>query len=738
MDVFKHWLSEGSQLFTLLGLSVLGVASSIRWIYVWIRRRLNVRRDRARLAGSYAVWRRLADQTSSHDAKKSLVAQIEATQGELLILARQALAQEIRNRLDNVAFGTIDLTYNDLLVSDGLIIPTRYLAENDVAMVAIERSAGAGGRWRVVQSPEAAGALVVGNPGCGKSMLCRVHEHAWLASQDAMSPVVTIDAMDFSPRRATAYGAAAVGSKEWLVGVLEQRLFNGSLGAFERRALAELFDKSCRIVIDSLDEIAEQLGRAEMMRFLRSWIFRRCEFATVRTSYFESELYQGAVLRAHPVVHQAEPDEDRINEYILALCQRTFPHDVAVARAATTEKVRRSSPGLQELTHNPMLLTMCAALPDFAPVGTIDVSTIYRRFVRLSLTREIQAGRMSISVEVVLSVLSELAWRTFSGTEHGLVGRRSLLGAVGAVREVSETERIGVVDALQSCPLITLHHVVSGGDEEYEANFYHKSFVEYFVARRLEEWLCGRSPVGNDFFDHIDTPEVTFFVKEAIFRLSADRATKHAAAMRLRTALAAILHAGKEAPDERTAREKTFAAGQIAYYLGMLSDDETRAWLERRVVTDGDFWIRRCAVIGLAFGGAPQAFHAFIDEMRDGISRGDFTMARKNIGVELGFYGDQEFDRLDPTADKAGSVCTRLVSRSCLELSLNVEAANWRMILFNLLYLAKHRTASFSSFNSEVQARKLDVLESLTRLESVPANAVYPEIAEMRELIIRY
>lgn len=723
-----HWISSSAALLPVLGLSLAGLGNGLYRIVRWIGLRVAERADRRALGDKeYTNWRRLADQSGVSIGQGGLTRHIKLTAEELSAAAVDALSLEIGGRLDRPASGTVNLTYRDLLESDDLLMPTAFASEDGETTV-LSRGP------LPTEGPAAAkGLLVVGPAGTGKSMLCRSLEHAWLRDPERASWVVALDSLDFP---ASGGSGLATGSRDWFLSVLQQRLFQDPLSAFERRVFSEFMDDHVLVLVDGLDEITSHLTISDTERFLTSWTFRRSSVVTTRHSHYESALFGNpSIQRFFRIVFSRTASEMDLSNYIDSLSRRFLAPADADVRATETKALRARDPAIRELTQNPLLLTMLVSTHEFGRgSGPIDVSSVYRAFVRQSLERDAKAGRNSIPIDVMVSALCELAWLRFRGSA-AQISRSSLYTAVA---DVPFPARAQVVDALEACPLLTLQMRGSVSREDYDIRFYHKSFEDYLVARRVDDWLRGKSEVGSDFFEYIDSPEVTFFLKEAIFRLNSEPSLRGFAARRLRELLEETLRSRRQVPDERSARVRNFAAGQVAYYLGILGEVDVRLWLERVVTQEADFWVRRSGVIGLAFGGAPAAFHAFIDEMCAGIAAGDLAMARRNIAVELGFYGDQVFDPLDPTCDRGTDSCRRLVSRSIVELTLDVEAANWRMILFNLNYLARYREASLRSFATEITEQLPELMRVLRSLKRDREKASFPEIGELEETLATY
>lgn len=730
MEILRHFFSELVNLIPLLGLSVVGLVTVVWQVVAWLRDRIGRRIDKRRLGEHYATWKRLAEQSHLDKARGSITRAIDSTKLDLGATAVASLKKEISARLDRSASGTIDLTYKDLLTTPGLIIPIHFIDTQGNVVAFLNQD-------ERPPFPVAQGALsntpvnnlLVGPAGTGKSLLCRSLEYRWATKVDPSIWLITIGPTDFVEGRIT-HGGGGVGSREWLISALADRWFEEPLSAFEKRAFAELLDEHARILVDGVDEIADLLRLSEMENFLKSWVVARAEVSTVRTSYFESAISTSPAAGRFRVAFCEEATEARIIRFVVDLCERIYPQSEARSRVAVVQEIRERAPDLRELTHNPLLLTMVVSLRNLTPgVRRVDVSTVYREFVRQSLVRDKSVRETNLSVDTVIEILCEFAWIRFRQVGNAAMGKSSLLAAVSCVPDIEGAARRAAAEAIESCPLLTLEPPLATSHDEFNARFYHKSFEDYFVARRVEDWLFGRSQRGEDFFDYIETPEVTFFVKESTLRLADQESARRQAADRLRQALWDKLHSRREVADERTARTMNFAAGQIAYYLGMIGDTEIKRSLEDAIAEEPDFWVKRCGVIGLAFGGEPKMFHEFIDQMRSEIEADDFTSTRKNIGVELGFYGDQDFDRLDPTRDAGGDSCKHTVGRSLLELRLDVEAANWRMILFNLLYLARYRAPE--CFYREIAERKDELRKILLMMAVDPNRAKYPEISEL-------
>ncbi|MCK9899243.1 hypothetical protein MXD63_04005 [Frankia sp. Cpl3] len=718
-----QWIAGNADVLAL-AVSVPTLMVGVYRATAWIRNQAARRADRRSLGErEFAVWSRLAENFGPADQTGSLTRRIGRVREDLLETLRAGLGVLVRERLGRPASGTVGLTYNDLFSSPDLLLETAFVDIDERIKIPAQGPIPAAPLGRF---------LVIGPAGTGKSALCRGLEYLWLMDEAPSTLWLTVDATDFVGDQAASSSYA--GSREWLLDLLMRKIQDLGSSGFERRILHDCVSVSLALVIDGLDEIASLLGDAAAERFLESWCFGRAVLVTVRNTYHESVLLgRPGIVRSFHAMFSRPPDEPWILSYIETLSRRLFDPASAASHANYVKDLWVREPAIRALARNPLLLIMLVSTRGYHGVyGPIDVSSVFRQFVRHTLDRESRAERISIPAEMLTSALCELAWLRFRSAR--VVAGRSALNAAVRLADIPEGLRGKAVDALKSCPLLTPRFEPEMPGDEYDVFFYHKSFEEYFVARRVEDWIRGVSDRGSDFFERIDGPGVALFVRESVHRLSRDPQSRTLAAQRLRALLLKALENRERSSDERSARVSNFAAGRISYYLGALGDGNVSTWLADVVRREGDLWVRRSGAIGLAFGGAPDCLNEIIDETRAGIRSGNLTMARKYIAVDLGFYGDQEFDPLDPSADRGGDSCRRLVSRSVGELGNDV--ASWRVIVFNLTYLARHREISVASFAAEIGLQRDRLSRALQAIRADPTKTDYQaEISELEECL---
>lgn len=731
LDRIRDLLDGGASIVTVLGFGLVGVFASVRRGLALIRSYIVRRRDRSALGPELDRWTRLVERDPYYDANQGVVAAVKRARREVERAIVEGLNGHLAHKLDHRVSGTVGLTKRELLSSEpSLLLPVSYdsdqtpdrLVSSDAASIA-----------PALASPN--GVLVVGPAGSGKSILCLLSEMLML--EQGTSWPVLIEKGDF----AVLHGD--LGSRDWLVEVLARRMPDHlEVTPLRRQILFELCADRFTVIVDSLDEIAARVGPAAADVLYDSWVFDRAKLVTVRTSHFESALLGHPEFVQFPTFFFTPPDEASIAQQIEHLCVKLHGDEAGRRKAVQALEMRDNLPGLREVTQNPLVLTMLSAL-DTLPAstdvaGATSVSSVYAQFVRYSVGRMASVRTLGRkAAQVTDRLLMDLAWRLQVDPGSATRGDQILDEVASGLDLIDAAVDVHSVleELVYDCPLIDSRSARGGRLSEAAIHFQHESFQDYLVARRFDVWLHGADNNGDAFFEHIETPEITFFVKEMIAVIRGVDAVRNAVSGRLRQRLEMLQAARQNCSSEAEARLNTFAAGQVAYYLGLVANDVDRQWLRELVDGEEEFWIVRSAAIGLLFGGDAVPLNSLIQQMWAEIEVGDFTTARKSVSVELGFYGDQPFDPLDPVRDCGLAECGRLVSRSFIELKLDVEAANWRMILFNLLYLAEHREISRASFRRAFRENLAVVDEAIEALSADEDKGAFPEVGRIRTLL---
>ncbi|HJP67938.1 MAG TPA: hypothetical protein VJ846_03465 [Sphingomicrobium sp.] len=747
----QAWLNNASALATVLGFGALGVFVALRYslgrtlAFIW--RKV----ERRRLGGNYDTWRALATEDGTFDPKKSIrlipVLKNKVEQASQAI--RKVANERLSRRLRRLASGSTRLTNQDLLSDPALLLPIsfgRNEGEEHLSLeqlltqlfdASVEPSVGepqnAQPRLKV---------LLLGAAGLGKSMTCLALEAAIQRARFGNAKwALLVTAQDFgrvgpSPSEGSA---DRVGDEDWCLELLLARLAWASPSELSRRAvLRELLDNSI-CIIDGLDEIASRIGKAAFEQFLHSWLADRAVVMTARTSFFHAALQGHPAVKGHLRLSLCPPPLEARHAFIQSVCEKIYPA-AAAARVSTLERLLAQYPNIETISETPLLLMMLTEIESFDEwmLARVDGVRVYEEFVRQVLDRE--AARLGDLVpdDQLRAIYQDMAWTLFKGW-HGTEVRVGIttaeLWSLVATRigSSNDVEMNAFVEAFLASPLIN----VTGSDGfrrlALRIAFSHESFAEFLVAQWSFSWMSGDSERGGEFFSYLENPGVSAFLKEYLERTRFNDALQRAIALRLSEQLTKRLEAEKASSDEALARNRVFAAGQMAYYLGMVNDDAGKSLLGRLTAPGNDFWVRRAACIGLAFGGDRAPLDQLINEMRAQVQEDDYTLARKSIAIDLSFYGDQEFDPNDATNDLGGESCQRLVTQQCRELCFDAEAANRRNCLFNLVYLYRHRPLSKPSFIAAMQESGPMIWDALLEMRS--SQSPDPEVAEVIEIM---
>ncbi len=735
------WWGLAERAAAVIGVTAMGVLAGA-WLGVkWVIRKLAERSDRKVFGGDYLILRRDAQRDGSFDTKglTSLRTAIRVRSDELSQMVRRSVQEEMRQETSRLAAGSASVSYGEILAGAPLLMPCGTVTLDGTPRLEVAGLVKESAEARIPIDRSAPGyqrTLLLGKAGEGKSLLCLQAKYKLMNSQSGQAPwCLVISARDFEGDRPHD---SDIGSREWCGRRIADRYVGGEPSPLEVRLLSELADSSAVLIVDGLDEIGQLLTYAELQSLLSSWLFARVAIATARLSFYYSHLLSARPLDGMRLLLLGTPTEASRKAFVRALCGRQRNADPGKVCALVLDMLGRL-PSMAELTKTPLLLLMAAEVAAQAPEGPpfLDAIGVYERFVQEFVTKEVERSHKRISPTLMNHLVEDVAWLAFSSrnTQAGLprVGQAGLRACIAQTFGSGDQDALDhIANALSTSALLSVPPSDRRGGGVV---FNHETFAEFLIARRLYAWLLGDRSTGSDFFEHIETPEISFYVKEYLARLRAESEALRAGRVRLSQLVEDLSRARQSATDETKARLAAFALGQAAYYLGMVAGPEERKTLREFAHGETDFWVRRAAAIGLAMGGDASDYHALIDEMRGGIEAGDYTLSRKSIAMDLGFYGDQPFDRLDPSRDCGGEACRRLVTRVAHQARFAVEFANWRSDLFDLVYLGKYRSESKREFESVLREVRGSLEESLAVIEATSENSKYPEIREVREML---
>ena len=264
------------------------------------------------------------------------------------------------------------------------------------------------------------------------------------------------------------------------------------------------------LFFDAFDEMADRV-RWEVTQQNFQELRRAAEGSakvvlTCRTHYFKDRTEQGRLVGQGPsltaaetalykelrqqsnaeVVYLQEFNDDQIQDYL---------HKTRGDQAeADWCKIRRIY-NLKDLAQRPLLLDMIVkSLPHLQPGEQVNAASLYKVYTEAWVDRDFVKGRVVLTKEAKLALMMELAWRmwteektTFSTTE--LVSFVSTIHAGKAI-DFGDQEVEDIVSEVRAASFLRRSH---RGDEW---NFMHRSFGEFFLARKVADGLkAGKADV---------------------------------------------------------------------------------------------------------------------------------------------------------------------------------------------------------------------------------------------------
>lgn len=689
---------------TIFGFSLLGIVVAASKTVHWLVACWRKRSDRTFLGADYEHYLDIAlrDGCYSSNAHTSLVSAIRKRKMTTRLTVKLGLAQNLSETLRRRASGSTHLSVGDLVRDSSHRLPLNFIGPRSKKLGIKEFGLLLSGAAPEPSHGEKRGApfLLLAGAGWGKSLTC-----LWLTARGSASSsrttnswhvLITVDDLASKGAAAGSGGQLSIGSESWLADVICAKAGMTSVSELQRQIVRNDVRRHVNIIVDGLDEFAERLGPARMDAFLASWLIENAAFITSRESYYEASLVAVPALHKHVRIRLDEASKPDRSIFVESVCRRIYG-ELAELYLEPLQAALRNSNSLDEVAKTPICLMMLTEIAHLThgpgPLRSVD---IYASFTDQLAKRDAERLAGVCSLEQIAKIQRTLAWeisKKIAASESSLAAidlvdlRRVLLG--DGRLSIENLTRIELV--ILDSPLLRAFRVDVTDSDSLLVSFSHESFLEFQVASLAVRWSRGLEELGEEFFEYLETPGVSVFLKEYLDKLRHNPAAQQKVQQRLLALMERLQERILAATDERNGRVASFALGQTAYYLGMLADDPTACRLEAMLTTERDFWFRRCAAIGLAFGGRDSEFRKLVDEMFDQVQAGDFSLARKNIAVEMGFYRDQNFNRLDPTCENGAVECRRMVTTILREMSLAVETPNWPMCLFNLYYLAFYR-----------------------------------------------
>ena len=333
-------------------------------------------------------------------------------------------------------------------------------------------------------------------------------------------------------------------------------------------------------------------------------------------------------------------------------------------------------------------------------------------------------------------LLEAVAWEFFDEHSHGYGDERNF-----TLKEVSDfLDRCTLV--LQKGPGarddIIFRTLLRLRDSDTLAtngaiSFQHKSFQEFFVARRIySRMLRGSIDDLVETFGRLFSPEVSEFLKEFLVEVNGSPKLQQSSYERLSAAFASATTEGGPHDRIRIARQ------QLGYYLGNVRYARAHQWLKDALASESDPWVRRGIAVGLAFGGDLDALDEYVDALRSELDGDDRRENAVNLGFHLTFFGDQPVDVKSPETDQGGESCAKTVEGLVYQLGTETDRPSWRLNLYTLWYLVTQaRVELRESAGQRLRDLGGTAPELVQQLLRDPAASQWPETQAVGNLVTR-
>lgn len=736
----ENLLSKLATIAGIAGFGLLGVVVALKWIASKGRNAWWNRRDRQDLGAKYDAVRALISQhpTLEKMGTKRLISHLEEVKNNLTAMIQISQDKRHNSFKNRRASGSVSLLYSDILKNNGLLIPIKFrnestqatLTTNDIALK-IDHIPG---KLETKSQPT----LILGNAGTGKSLASfdievklthyLKHSGRWVFSIRPLdiSAILSISASE-------KYSSFEFGSVEWCAALLALRIGITAPSDLQMYLLVDILKNKAVILIDGIDEIFQRLSDFNAAKLPTTWLFLNASLILCRSAFYYYTMYGDASVKDFTLLSiEVASTEDR-HSFIQNACNQIHKED-GVENYENIMSLLRENKSLAEVIKVPLLIMMLVEVSggEILKIPFDGSIAIYEAFLMKCMRRDRARFDENWTSEKAIDILTELAWRQFlqlNDSKEALSHFRDsdVERVLTRFSDIGKNETNAIIENILDSPLI-------GPQIDFDSNnglmfdFVHMSFMDFFVARRTFIWLQGTTEIGSDFFEILETPGASHFIKEYFVWIRSQNSILARVESRFLAELNKKLQQINTALSDQDAREASFSAGQIAYYFGMVASKNTKDILVNLCSIENDFWVRRASAIGLAFGGDSAPLNSFLDNLWNEIDNQIFTNARKNIAVELGFYGDQVFDPMDPTRDLGGADCERTVLQIVRQLASTVESPNWRVDLFDLVYLAKYRPESFDDFYSSLEVNKEKINSWFSKAK------ILPELKETREI----
>jgi len=211
--------------------------------------------------------------------------------------------------------------------------------------------------------------------------------------------------------------------------------------------------------------------------------------------------------------------------------------------------------------------------------------------------------------------------------------------------------------------------------------FIHKSFQEYYVARRIFKSIILNEETAGDALNEPIPVEISTFLKDMLISNEFSQSQRARATSVLIAAY--NRYSGQDTP-------ALCIRQNASYYLARIGTNTGIKFLENVIAKEPNKWVQRGIIMGLViFCNQSERLEQYVKALQM-----DAEAASINVGYHLCYYGDQPFE--EGYYDNGGARCDGTVRAIIRHLSSEKNRAAWSLDLFTLRSLLLHPNRGFS------------------------------------------
>lgn len=637
--------------------------------------------------------------------------------------------------------GSTRLSLGEVLERDGLLMPFRARRLGAPESETFD-PADHGLAKRAIAQP----LLILAPPGAGKSTLAYTSfmrtAHPLLEGGGEQGAEVVPFLIDLRDYREYAH-RPDFGSVEWLRERLDEIAGGSGLfhwnrisGASDDRIHAKTF-----VILDSLDELLSGQTISRITALLDKPMFRLANIVCCRTQFYERYLAAGAAAAQFDVAELLLPTVANMSTYIDSYYKACFPEQAANLAERFHGRLN-SSQELLTVCRIPLRLNMALDLlspsADAIPLEP-DLLGLYHAYLTGLLNAEAAKHGSVLAGEQKLRLLEALAWHFYDEGNMGAAEAPPFTDVefdrfiASHMPDRKIQERVEIAEDLRIRSVLHIDGSMFSSIHPGTMSFAHKSFQEYLIARWLYNLMSTSAEETAIALRQYMSPEVDEFLKEYLNRTRRTPRLINEIARNCIGALQAneVVGIGTyEGARARLARE------QLGYFLGSMNLPFVVEFLERQLDRETDPWLRRGITIGLAIGGNENYLQSYVDRLRaERAAPEPHVENQVNLGFHLSFFGDQPFEALAPERDQGIGTCRKTIRRLIYQLGTEVDRGSWRLNLYTLLDLWRHRPVSRASAEQSLREQREALRRILDKVSADERCSWWPEVAELRELV---